>query len=183
MAHKPVGIGSSFSVTAGSATTSQPFQIYSDTIRIVPTANAFIKVDSEPSANSGDYYVSSNREYTLALTRLSSRVAGIITGTNTIIDFPEGTHSPFSVGDYVSLVSPNQGYYNFTHKRVLEVKTYHSGPEAFYSKRIVVENNSTGIATAYTAYDADLRTSAKISAFGLGSGAIYYQQVQISGDA
>lgn len=182
-AHKPVGVGSSFSVSAGAATTSQPFQVYSDTLRIVPTVSAFIKIDSEPTANAGDYYVTSNREYTLALTRISSRVAGIVTGTTTIIDFPEGTHSPFNVGDYVSLTSPNQSYYNFTHKRVLEVKDFHSGPERFYSKRIVVDNNSSGITTAYTRYDADLRTSVKISAYGSGAGTIYYQQVQISGDA
>lgn len=183
MAHKPVGVGSSFSVSAGSATTSQAFQIYSDTLRIVPTANAFVTVDSEPSATSGSYYVVANNQYTLALSPVSARVAGITTGATTIINFLEGTFSPFGIGDYVSLTAPNQSYYNFTHKRVTNVQTAARGVDGFYSRRIIVDNNSSGIVTAYTAGDADLRASAKISAFGVNAGAIYYQQVQISGDA
>jgi hypothetical protein len=183
MAHKPVGIGSSFSVSSGAATTSQPFQVYSDTLRIVSTTPAFVKIDSEPTASPSNYYVSNTREYTLALSPTSARIAGITTGATTIIDFLEGTFSPFGVGDYVSLTSPNQSYYNFTHKRVLNVQTSAMGVDGYHSRRIIIENNSTGIVTAYTANDADLRTSAKISAYGLGAGAIYYHQVQISGDA
>lgn len=183
MAHKPVGVGSSFAVSAGTATTSQPFQIYSDTLRIVPTANAFVVVDSEPSATPGNYYVVANNAYTLALSPVSARVSGITTGATTIIDFPDGTFSPFNIGDYVSLTSPNQSYYNFTHKRVTNIQTAFSGVDGYRSRRIIVDNNSSGIVTAYSAYDADLRASAKISAYGLGSGAVYYHQVQISGDA
>jgi hypothetical protein len=182
MAHKPVGIGSSFSVSAGAATTSSPISVLCDTIRIVPTANCFIKVDGEPTATSGDYYASSSREYTLALSPASGRVTGITTGATTFIDFPEGTASPFSVNDYVTLVSVGQSYYNFTHKRVTDVLTS-AGVGGFYSRRIVIDHNSSGIATAYTAQDADLRKSVKVSAFGLAAGAIYHQQVQISGDA
>lgn len=182
MAHKPVSIGNSFSVSAGAATTSSAFQVYSDTIRIVSTANAFVKVDSEPTATTGDYYVSSNTEYTLALSPASCKVAGITTGTTTTIDFPEGMASPFEVGDYVSLTSPNQSYYNFTHKRVSQVLTT-SGYQGYFSRRIIVENNSSGIVTSYIPLDADLRKSVKVSAYGVGSGALYYQQVQISGHA
>lgn len=182
MAHKPVSVGSSFSVSAGAATTSAAFPIYSDTVRIVSTANAFVKVDSEPTATVADYYAISNTEHTLALSPASCKIAGITTGATTVIDFPEGMASPFEVGDYVSLTSPNQSYYNFTHKRVAQVLTS-SGYQGYYSRRIIVENNSSGIVTAYTPLDADLRKSVKISAFGVGSGALYYQQVQISGDA
>lgn len=182
MAHKPVGVGSSFSVTSAGVTTSNPFSIYSDTLRIVPTANAFVKIDSEPAATTGDYYAYANEHFTLALSPASSRVVGIVTGSTTSIDFPQGTASPFEVGDYVSLVSVGQSYYNFTHKRVSEVLTS-SGYNGYFSRRIVVENNSSGIVTAFTAQDGDLRKSVKVSAYGLGAGAIYYQQVQISGHA
>lgn len=182
MAHKPVGVGSSFSVSVGSATTSNPISVLCDTLRVVPTANCFIKIDGEPSASSSDYYTTSTRDYTLALSPASANVVGIITGTTTSIDFPEGTASPFSVNDYVSLVSIGQSYYNFSHKRVTQVLTS-SGVNGYFSRRIVIDHNSTGIVTAYTAKDADLRKSVKVSAFGLSSGAVYYQQVQISGDA
>jgi hypothetical protein len=182
MAHKPVGIGGSFSVSAGAATTSIPISVLCDTIRIVPTANCFVKIDGEPTAATTDYYAPSVKDYTLALSPASGRVAGIITGATTFIDFPEGTASPFSVNDYVSLVSVGQSYYNFTHKRVTEVLTS-SGVNGYYSRRIIVDHNSAGIVTAYTTKDADLRKSIKVSAYGLAAGALYYQQVQISGDA
>jgi hypothetical protein len=181
MAHKPVSVGSSFGVSVGSATSSAPFSVYSDTLRIVSTANAFIKIDSEPAATPSDYYVNSVKDYTLALTPASSIVAGITTGATTTIDFPQGMASPFEVGDYVSLVSVGQSYYNFTHKRVSNVLTS-SGVDGYFSRRIIVENNSSGIVTAFTA-QAELRKSIRVSAYGVTAGAIYHQQVQISGDA
>lgn len=181
MAHKPVSVGNSISVSAGAATTSNPFPVYSDTLRVVSTGNAFIKVDSEPSASASDYYVNDKKDYTIALSPRSSVIVGIITGATTAIDFPEGMSSPFDVGDYVSLTSVGQSYYNFTHKKVLNVLNS-ANINGYFSRRIIVENNSTGIITAFNS-DAELRTSLKISAYGLNNGAIYYQQVQISGDA
>jgi hypothetical protein len=183
MAHRPVGVGSSFSVTAGAASTSAAFQVYSDTLRIVSTSNAFVKIEGEPTASSSDYYVTSVKDYTLALTPASSRITGIITGTTTAIDFPQGTGSPFEVGDYVSLTVSDQSYYNFTHKLVSSVLTSTSAVNGYFSRRIIVENNSAGIVTAFNSNNGDLRKSVKVSAFGVTSGAIYHQQVQISGDA
>jgi hypothetical protein len=182
MAHKPVGVGSSFAVSAGAATTSQPFSVYTDALRIVSTSNAFIRIESDPNATSSDYYVTANDEYALAISPSSSRVTGITTGTTTTIDFPEGMGSPFEVGDYVSLTSTSQSYYNFTHKRVSSVLT-NSSVGGYYSRRIIVENNSSGIVTAYNGSDADMRRSLKVSAYGIASGTVYYQQVQISSHA
>lgn len=181
MAHKPVSTGSSFGVSVGSATSSTAFPVYTDTLRIVSTANAFIKIDSEPLATTSDYYVNAVKDYTLALSPASSVVVGIITGATTTIDFPQGMGSPFNVGDYVTLRSVDQPYYNFDHKRVSNVLTS-SGVDGYHSRRIIVENNSSGIVTAFTA-QAELRRSVKVSAFGVTAGAIYHQQVQISGDA
>jgi hypothetical protein len=182
MAHKPVGIGSSFSLSVGAATTSQPISVYTDSLRVVSTGNAFIKVDSEPTATPSDYYVTSNNDFVLAISPASSRVSGITTGATTIIDFPQGTGSPFEVGDYVTLTSPSQAYHNFTHKRVSQVLST-SGFDGLFSRRIIIENNSSGIATAYNGQDADLRRSLKVSAYGSSAGTVYYQQVQISSHA
>lgn len=182
MAHRPVGLGSSFAISSGAATTSNPFSVYSDTLRVVPTVNSFIKIDSEPTATVSDYYVTPNTAYTLAISPASSTVVGIITGATTTIDFPQGTGSPFAVNDYVTFTSNTQAYHNFTHKRVSNVLTS-SGRDGYFATRIVVENNSTGIVTAFSATDGELRKSLKLSAYGLGAGAAYYQQVQISGDA
>jgi hypothetical protein len=182
MAHRPVGSGSSVAIASGAASTSSPFSVYSDTLRVVAvSAGVFVKIDSEPLSTSSDYYVPANSSATLALSPASQRVAGITTGATTIIDFPSGTGSPFDQGDYVSLNCPNQSFYNFTHKQVLSVNNT-ADVSGYFSTRITVNNNSSGIVTAFSDY-GDMRKSLKVGTFGTGAGTLYYQQVQISGDA
>jgi hypothetical protein len=182
MAHRPVGAGSSFAFTAGTATTSTAFTIQSDTLRVVATGAAFISVGSTPSATSADYYVLANTPATIALTKASNRVVGVTTGTTTIVSVPEGTQVPFGVGDYVSLSATGQSYYNFTHQRVISVDTT-SNVNGYYQTRMTVDYNSSGIVTAFAPADASVTASNKVSVYGVGAGALYYQQVQITNQA
>lgn len=183
MAHRPVGTGSSVAFTAGVASTSNPFSVQSSVLRVVAVGGAaHIAVGSTPSATSGDYYVPSGGTATLALTKASNRVVGVTTGTTTIIDVPEGTQVPYGPGDYVTLSVTNQSYYDFTHRRVISVDTS-SGVDGYFQTRMTVDYNSSGIETAFSATDATIINSNKVSAYGVGAGILYYQQVQISGDA
>lgn len=183
MAHRPVGAGSSFALVAGTATTSTSFSVSSDVLRVVAVgAAAHIAVGGTPSATSADYYVPANGTATLALTKASNRVVGVTTGTTTVIAVPEGTQVPFGVGDYVSLSVSGQSYYNFTHQRVLSVDTS-SSYNGYYQTRMTVDYNSSGIVTAFSSSDARVINSNKVSAFGAGAGAVFYQQVQITGTA
>jgi hypothetical protein len=179
--HKPVGLGSSVTITSGAATTSSALSVQTKALRVVATAGAFIGIGTSPTASATDYYIPSGGTATLALSPASQRVIGISTGTTTTIIFPEGTGSPFLVGDYVTLTSAGQSYYNFTHQPVTAVDTS-SGVNGYYSTRITVSTSTSGIVTAFSA-DGDLRKSIKVSAYGTGAGALYYQQVQIAGDA
>lgn len=181
--HKPVGLGSSIAIVSGSATTSTALSVQTKALRVVAvSAGAFIGIGTSPTAAITDYYIAAGTDAALALSPASQKVVGITTGTTTIIDFPEGTGSPFSVGDYVTLTSSGQSYYNFTHQPVIAVNAT-SGYNGFYSTRITVSANTAGILTAFTAADGDLRKSIKISVYGSGAGTLYYQQVQSAGDA
>jgi hypothetical protein len=183
MAHRPVGAGSSFTFTAGTATTSSAFSVQSSVLRVVAVGGAaFVAVGATPSATAADYYVPSGETATLALTKASNRVVGVTTGTTTIVTVPEGTQVPFGVGDYVTLSASGQTYYNFTHQRVISVDTT-SNVGGYYQTRMTVDYNSTGIATAFSSADASVIASNKVSVFGAGSGTLYYQQVQITGQA
>lgn len=184
MAHRPVGIGSSFSFTAGVAATSSAFLVQSNVLRVVAVgAAAHVAIGTNPSASAGDYYVPANQSATLAMTKASNRVAGIITGTTTVIVVPQGTQVPFGVGDYVSVTSSQQSYYNITHAPVISVDAT-SSVNGYYQERMTVNYNSSGILTAFNSTDAEVKMSQKVSAFGSGgSGALYVQQVQISGQA
>lgn len=183
MAHRPVGLGSSFSFSAGTATTSVAFSVQSSVLRVVSVGgDSFISVGGNPSATVNDYYIPTGGTATLALTKASNRVVGITTGTTTIVSVPQGTQVPFAVGDYVSLTANGQSYYNFSHKEVLSVDTT-SGVDGYYQTRMTVNHNSTGVVTAFSSSDATVIVSNKISTYGVGSGTLYYQQVQISGQA
>ena len=83
--------------------------------------------------------------------------------------------------DFSTLTSTGQSYYNFTHQAVTAVDAS-SGINGYYSTKITVSTNTLGIVTAFST-DGDLRKSIKISAYGAGAGTLYYQQVQIAGDA
>jgi len=179
--HKPVGLGSSISVVSGTATTSSTLSIQTKALRVVATAPAFIAIGTNPSATIADYYVPSGGTAVLALSPASQRIVGITTGTTTTITFPEGTGSPFEVGDYVSLTSVGQTYYNFTHQPVTAVDSS-TGYNGYYSTRVSIGTNTSGILTAFST-DGNLRKSVKVSAYGTGAGTLYYQQIQIAGDA
>jgi hypothetical protein len=183
MAHRPVGLGSSFSFSAGTATTSVAFSVQSSVLRVVSVGgDAFISVGGNPSATVNDYYIPTGGTATLALTKASNRVVGITTGTTTVITVPQGTQVPFAIGDYVSLITVGQSYYDFSHKEVLSVDTT-SGFDGYHQTRMTVNHNSSGVVTAFSAPDATVVISNKVSARGVGSGTLYYQQVQISGQA
>jgi len=184
MAHRPVGVGSSFSFTAGAASTSpSSFSVQSSVLRVVAANGAaHVLVGGNPSASIADYYIPTNESVTLALTKASNRVVGITTGVTTIVTVPQGTQVPFGVGDYVSLTASGQSYYNFTHKEVLSIDTT-SNFDGYFQTKMTVNHNSTGIVTSFSSQDALVTLSNKVSAYGVGSGTLYYQQVQISGQA
>ena len=183
MAHRPVGAGSSFTFTAGAATTSSAFSVQSSVLRVVAVGGAaHVTIGVNPTATNTDYYVPAGDTVTLGLTKASNRVVGITTGTTTIVTVPEGTQVPFAVGDYVTLTASGQSYYNFTNQQVLSVDTS-AGVNGYYQTRMTVNYNSSGIVTAFSSADASMIISNKISAYGVGSGTIYFQQVQITGQA
>jgi hypothetical protein len=183
MTHRPVGAGSSFIFTAGTATTSSAFSVQSSVLRIVAVGGAaHVKIDGDPIATTSDYYVPSGESVSLALTKASNRVVGVTTGTTTTITVPEGTQVPFGVGDYVTLSASGQSYYDFSHKQVLSVDTT-SSYDGYHQTRMIVNHNSSGVVTAFSSKDASISISNKVSARGVGSGTLYYQQVQVTGQA
>jgi hypothetical protein len=183
MAHRPVGSGVSFT-TSTTSSKSSAISGRSNVLRVVATgANAFVAIGTEPTATTGDYCIPSGTSATIAIDNGSARIVGVTTGTTTYITFPEGQASPFGIGDYVSLTASNQTYYNFTHAPVVQVFNS-AGVDGYFSTRIGIATDTSGIATAFSDPDAVLRNSFKVAAItDSGSGVLYTQQVQISGQA
>ena len=187
MGHKPVGINSSFAIASavnrrGLNTTLQQ----SDSLRVVAKgAGCHVAIGTLPTAAATNYYVHAGESEVISLGSVqSNKVVGVsTTGTTTLIDFAEGTGSPFEAGDAVTLSVTGQDYLNFTHKIVSSVDSS-AGVNGFYSTRIVVDHDyGVGYAHTNVIGHAELRGSFMVAAFGDGTGVVHYQQVQSSGGA
>ena len=193
MTLRTVGAGTAITTSATSQQ-SIPISGKSTAIRVVATGqNTHVAIGTEPTAAVTDFVVPKDSAATLAFSNTSAKVAAISTSTTyTLIDFPQGTSSPFAAGDYVSLSLADgsaQDYYEFTHKRVKQVYSSSSAPnygagENWFGQRIIVEHNSGSVSGTFNDPDATLRASFKVAArTDSGSGTLYIQQVQIAGEA
>ena len=185
MGHKPVGLNSSFAITNATnvrGVDKTPQQ--SDSLRVVAKgAGCHVAIGTFPTASARNYYVHAGESEVISLGSVqTNKVVGVsTTGTDTIIDFAEGTGSPFGAGDAVTLTVIGQSYLNFTHKIVSSVDSS-AGVNGFYSTRIVVNHDSsTGNPAALTPTNsAELRGSFMVAALGTGNGTLHYQQIQSS---
>jgi hypothetical protein len=185
-------VGAGTSITTGAASQqSIPISGKSTAIRVVATGqNTHVAFGTETfSAGVTDFIIPKDSAATLGFTNTSARIVSYTKGTTTIIDFPEGTSSPFGVGDFVSLSCSTQTDFDFTHARVKTVydksrTSYRGVGENWFGQRIIVEHNSGSVSGTFNDPDATLRASFKVAArTDSGSGKLYIQQVQISGDA
>lgn len=184
MAHNPVGINSVLVTNASTSKRSDDQTLHkTDALRVVAvSAGAHIAIGTLPTATTANYYVAAGEAEVITLGACrNQKVIGITTGATTTIDFPEGTGSPFQVGDAVSLTVTGQSAYDFTHKIVSSVNNS-AGIDGFYSTRIVVNHDSSSgnPAALIPTNSAELRGSFMVAALGDGTGKVHYQQIQSS---
>ena len=195
MALNPVGIGASIALTTDTANTTSSIAQKANTLRVVlvgadAVQGAHVAIGTDASATTSDFYVVKNEPASINIFRPSSqKVVGITTGATTLIDFPEGTGSPFAVGSRVDLTVTGQSYYDDAVGFATVSKVWSgSGRNGYFSTRITVDADTSGIVTAYSSDNyAELRNSFKVSALAkggavTGKSTLYYQQVQISGE-
>ena len=195
MAHQPVGSGASIALTTDTANTTSSIAQKANTLRVVlvgadAVQGAHVAIGTDASATTSDFYVVKNEPASINIFRPSSqKVVGITTGATTLIDFPEGTGSPFAVGSRVDLTVTGQSYYDDAVGFATVSKVWSgSGRNGYFSTRITVDADTSGIVTAYSSDNyAELRNSFKVSALAkggavTGKSTLYYQQVQISGE-
>ncbi len=183
MAHKPVGSGSSFSVS-GTSSQSEIIVKQSDTLRVVSAdSGCHVAIGTNPTATNSNYYVASGESVTLSIGPVKcQKVVGVTTGSTTIIDFPSGTGSPFEVGDTVQLtgISPSGINTNFAYVSSVDSS---SGYDGYFSTRITLDLNTSAQGEVTNSY-GELREVFKVAGKTAGSsGTLYLHQVQISGNA
>ena len=116
---KPVGVNTTFATSTTSAQSVNILQ-QSDSIRVVAEgAGVHVAIGTNPTATVDNFYVGVQDDQQISLGPVrSQRVVGVTTGTTTIIDFPEGTGSPFEIGDAVSLTVTGQSNFDFACQQV-----------------------------------------------------------------
>lgn len=185
MAFKPVGICTAITISTNTATSST-FTQQSAYIRVVAlTKGAHVAIGgTNPTATPANFFVHEGEAETLSVGRVNSQqVVGIETGAVTTVSFPEGViGSPFAVGDSVSLTVTGQSGYDITNAVVksvtnTKVEPYQTKVELFHSTASgAPDETRDGLGTF-----AELRSTFRVAALGLGSGTLYVQQVQESG--
>ncbi len=199
MALQPVGSGSS--IASGSSASHAKFSHQSDVIRVYADGcTATVAVGNTAVAAATDFIVPANHEpLTINIGRPSAqRVVGVTTtATTVIVDFPEGTGSPFFVGQKVSLTvtDPQNRHFEFTDKPIASINNT-AGVGGYFGTRLVVTHSYGAIVGVHTAYvdgpseSAELRDVVHISALAkpnshgnAATGAVYFQQVQVTSGA
>ena len=177
-------VGPAFTRTTNSGSQkSAAFAHKTDAIRIVAIgASAYVEIGTEPDAGPTNFLVTPGEPEILSLgAPKNQQVVGITTGATTVISLPEGTGSPFNVGDTVSLTVTGQSYYDFTHQSVTAVNQ--GNRVDGYTPTVTINTSTAGIVTALSADSrATLRNSLKIAAeAAAGAGTLHCQQVQNAG--
>ena len=182
MAIKPVGINTVIATSTSSAQSSAISQQVENIRVVAETVGCYVAIGTNPVATNENFYVtpSGGAEEIAIGFPAAQRVVGIITGTTTTIDFPEGTGSPFAVGHAVTL-SAGQSNFDFAHKIVSSIDQT-NGSAGFYNTRIVIDYNSSSVTDTFDPNNwTQLRKSIKVAVKSeTGSGKAYIQQVQVS---
>ena len=178
---KPVGVNTTF---ATSTTSAQSVNIpqKSDSIRVVAEgAGVHVAIGTNPTATVDNFYVGTSDDQQISIGPVrSQRVINVTAGSQTVIDFPEGTGSPFEIGDAVSLTVTGQSNFDFTHKIVTSIDTS-SGVSGYFSTRLTVDHDSSSVTDAFNSPSATLRRSVKVAVrTSANTGTVHIQQVQVS---
>ena len=155
MALQPVGSGSS--IASGASASHAKFAHKTDAIRVYADGcTATVAVGNTAVAAATDFIIPANHEpETINIGRPSAqRVVGVTTtATTVIVDFPEGTGSPFFVGQKVSLTvtDPQNRHFEFTDKPIASINNT-SNVGGYFGTRLVVTHNYGAIVGVHTAF-------------------------------
>ena len=167
--------------------TSNPIPLKSGYLRIRSESDCYLEIGYNPVGVNTMSSLWIDRSETLVVKEpiASQRVIGVITGTSTLIDFPQGTGSPVEVNDYVNLSGIQPVGINTNFAKVSQIYTS-SGVGGYYSTRIALDWDTSSISGVITATNsAEIRKAIKVSALdgGFGPNKVHITEIQITSEA
>lgn len=157
MAIKIVQNVNRISPTAGAAVTSNPIALKSGYIRVSTGLTAvYVETGGDPVATTNSFYLPPYGTEVLKERIARQQIAGITTGTSTVITFPSNAGNPFLVGDYVTIENAAPAGINTVHRLVT----------AATDSTLTISANTSAIVGVITTSGATISRSVKVSALG-----------------
>ena len=154
MAIKVVQKVNRITANVSTATTSNPIALKSGYLRVsTGLTSVYVEIDSEPVATINSFQIGSYGNEVLKERLARQKIAGITTGTTTIVSFSENAGNPFLVGDYVTIQNAQPAGINTEHKLVTEV----------LNDSLTISHNSSSIVGVITTTNANIARSVKVS--------------------
>jgi len=154
MAIKVVQNVNRITATVGAATTSNPIALKSGYLRVsTGLTSVYVEIGSEPVATTNSFQICPFGNEVLKERIARQKIAGITTGTSTIVSFSENAGNPFLVGDYVTIQNAQPAGINTEHKLITQV----------FNDSVTILHNSSSIVGVITTTNANLARSVKVS--------------------
>ena len=154
MAIKVVQKVNRITANVSTATTSNPIALKSGYLRVsTGLTSVYVEIDSEPAATVNSFQIGPYGNEVLKERIARQKIAGITTGTTTIVSFSENAGNPFLVGDYVTIQNAEPAGINTEHKLVTQV----------LNDSLTISHNSSSIVGVITTTNANIARSVKVS--------------------
>ena len=154
MAIKVVQKVNRITANVSTATTSNPIALKSGYLRVsTGLTSVYVEIDSEPAATANSFQIGPYGNEVLKERIARQKIAGITTGTSTIVSFSENAGNPFLVGDYVTIQNAQPAGINTEHKLVTQV----------LNDSLTISHNSSSIVGVITTTNANIARSVKVS--------------------
>ena len=154
MAIKVVQKVNRITANVSTATTSNPIALKSGYLRVsTGLTSVYVEIDSEPAATVNSFQIGPYGNEVLKERLARQKIAGITTGTSTIVSFSENAGNPFLVGDYVTIQNAQPAGINTEHKLVTQV----------LNDSLTISHNSSSIVGVITTTNANIARSVKVS--------------------
>ena len=159
MAIKIVQNVNRISPTVSVAATSNPIALKSGYIRVACASTAvYVETGGDPVATVNSFLISPFGNEVLKERIAKQQIAGITTGTSTVITFGNNAVNPFLVGDYVTIENAQPAGINTVHRLIT----------ATTDASVTIAANTSSIVGVITATGATLSRSVKVSALAVG---------------
>jgi hypothetical protein len=154
MAIKVVQNVNRITATAGAATTSNPIALKSGYLRVsTGLTSVYVETGGVPVATVNSFQISPYGNEVLKERIARQRIAGITTGTSTVISFDENASNPFLLGDYVTIQNAQPAGINTEHKLITAIS----------DESVTISHDSSSIVGVITVTNANLARSVKVS--------------------